>query len=216
MEDRDKTKNQLISELDELRQRNADLEVKETERRQAEEALQERMRLEHIYQNIAQTTLSTLDRDEILNRLSEYTIAAGVFRSMSISLPDYEANSVTVAMELVCTADGTVERNSGNVGITRALDSKDILAETVRTGELQVAVEWDERFDEQVPPERFKGQVAYFIPVKNEDTVVAVLATGSTVEEKEQMLKRIDTLPPFLDQLAIGPGERLVVCPGRA
>ena len=63
---------------------------------------------------------------------------------------------------------------------------------------------WDDRFDAEVnKPEEREGQVSYLIPVKREDEVLAVLGVGSWIEEKEETLRRIETMGPLLDQVAI-------------
>jgi PAS domain S-box-containing protein len=204
MKDEEKPKEQLIHELAELRQKIAELDASEAEHVRIEEEYLEKNRLQTIYKQIAQITLSSLNLDSVLDNVGKKIVEAGLFRSMAISLPDYESNSVETVRAFVYRGVGAVVLGeSDDVGRRYSLDSKDILAETVRTGEVQVAVEWDERFDRESPREYHIGNVAYFIPVKKEDRVLAVLATGSTLEDKELTLQRIDTLQPFLDQLAI-------------
>jgi len=174
-----------------------------TERKQAEEALQERIHLEHVCQSIAQTILSPLDMGDILDRLGQHVVDAGIFRSCAISVPDYDRNRVRTVRGFVVREDGSTDRESGDVGVERSLYSGDILAEAVRTGQLQVAEGWDERFDSRHGPEYHEGTVAYFIPVKKGEQVVAVLATGSTIEEKEATLEKIQGIGFLVDQFAI-------------
>lgn len=85
------------------------------------------------------------------------------------------------------------------------LDDKDIVAEVARTGEMEVVVGWDEeRFNPSVAdPAEYQDRVSYFIPVKQKDRVLAVLATGSRIVEKEEVLHRIEVMQPLLDQVAI-------------
>ena len=192
----------LEDKLVQLDEANRELEREVTERKQAEEALQEKIRLENVCQKIAQTILSPFDRDEVLDHLGPHIINVGIFRSLAISLPDYESNSVEVVRVFNRLEDGSIKQGA-DVGRRYSLNSKDILAETVRTGERQVAVEWDERFNGSHDPDFHRGSVAYFIPVKKGGQVVAVLATGSTIEEKEETLQRIGDIGFLLDQVAI-------------
>ena len=63
---------------------------------------------------------------------------------------------------------------------------------------------WDRRFDQRVdPPEGYIPKASYFIPIKRGDRVLAVMATGSDLEQKEEMLRRIEAMQPLLDQVAI-------------
>lgn len=163
----------------------------------------EKDRLLAAVHQINQEILSTSDQDALLDALAEQIVKTGIFRSMAVSLVDYESNCVEVVRNYTRNGDVVQKEPSGVVAIQHDLDSKDISAETVRTGQLQVAVEWDERFDGRLSPETHKGQVAYFIPVKKDNRVVMVLATGSLVSEKEETLSKIDIIQPLLDQVVI-------------
>ena len=92
-------------------------------------------------------------------------------------------------------------------GIAYNLDDDNITPLTARTGKLQmITTETDPRLDDRlVKHERkeWKGKIAYFIPVKREDRVLAVLGTGSPPEQKNQTLRSIETMEPLLNQLGI-------------
>jgi two-component system, cell cycle sensor histidine kinase and response regulator CckA len=182
-----------MEDLQSLEQRNRELEEKDG--------------LLTAFQQIAQTALSSLDLDHILDHLATQIIQMGIFRSLAISLVDEKARQVTQVRSVSRSVpDHTPQGNPDEIGINYSLDDKDILAETARTGEFQVAIEWDERLTgtpKQELASGRRGQVAYFIPVKREDRVLAVLATGSTIEEKEAMLHQIQVMQPLLDQIAI-------------
>ena len=155
---------------------------------------------------ISRLTTSSLDREQVLDTVGGQVVRRGVFRSLMIALVDRQAHRVKVMRSFIREEDHITETNE--FGISYDLDDRDILAETVRTGETQIGVEWDERFtppahDPNFKPESRRGKVAYFIPVKAHDEVVAVVATGSTVEDQEETTQRLAELQPLWDQLAI-------------
>ena len=176
-----------------------------TTRKQAEELLEENDRLLKAYHQIGQAILSTMNLDEILKTLAEQIVAVGIFRSLAISLVDNENRYVEQVLGLQMEASGISWYIDGS-SPRYPLDDKDILAEAARTGERQIAVGWDDRFTLRsgMKGEGFyEGHAAFFIPVMHKDRVVAVLATGSTIEEKEAILHRIEIMEPLLDQVAI-------------
>ena len=64
---------------------------------------------------------------------------------------------------------------------------------------------WDDRFDRRFGvPERYPDdRVSYFIPIRKGDETLAVLATGSNLSRKDEMLRRIDSMSSRLTQAAI-------------
>jgi len=169
--------------------------------------LDEKNRLLTAFHRIGQTILSTLNLDSVLDNLASHVIEAGLFRSLMIALVDEENQTVTVVRSFIKQKGSifdTIERNGLHYEGPYRLDDTNITAEVARTGQRQVIVEWDPRFDRLVDtPEGKKGKVAYFLPIKYKERVLAVLATGSQVEEKEEVLRRIDQVNPLLDQFAI-------------
>lgn len=176
-----------------------------TQRKEAEKQLKENERLLKAYRHVGQTILSSMNLDEILKILAEQIITAGIFRSLAISLVDEEHQYVEQVLSF-CVGENGYDWDIDGSLPRYPLDDKDILAETARTGQMQVAVGWDDRFTLRpgMKRENFnEGHVAYFIPVKQQDRVVAVLATGSTIDEKDEVLHRIESMEPLLDQVAI-------------
>ena len=168
------------------------------------ESAPEKARIEYAIQQIAQVSLSSLRFDDVLDNLTKHIVGAGIFRSLAVSVPDYESNIIKTHRATVRRSDGSwIDSEAGDLGVTTDLDSKDVLAETVRKGEIQIAVEWDERFDARNARERYENNVAYFIPVKKGQKVVAVLATGSTVDQRQEMLAKIEMLRPLLAHVAV-------------
>ena len=169
------------------------------------ESLEEKERMLTAFDQIGLVTLSSLDLEQVLDNLAKQIVDAGIFRSLMIALVDEQTRSVEVVQNLFRDADGTMARRLDEViGIRYDLDEDNITAEVARTGKMQVIVEWDARFDKSVSkPEDYGGQVAYFIPVKQGDRVLAVLATASRIEEKEERLHRIEVMRPLLNGVAI-------------
>ncbi len=90
------------------------------------------------------------------------------------------------------------------VGFRYSLNDDNVTAMTARTGEMQVLDEWSDNLDRRTNTWRERqGKVAYFIPVKREDRVLAVMATGSQMDDKEAVLARIESMQPLLAQVAI-------------
>jgi len=172
--------------------------------------VEERDRLLAAFGRIGETMLSSLELDRILDRLIDELLAAGIFRSLMIALVDEERHCVEVVRSRHrYMADGTAvppkaQDNSDVVGAVYDLDDENITADVARRGVLTVTEEWDERFDRRFSSrENSQGQVAYFIPVRQQDRVVAVLATGSRSDEKAQYLRQIEVMGPLLGQVAI-------------
>jgi len=175
--------------------------------------LQRRESLIQGFQKIGRTALSTLDLDRILKDLAEQVIRAGFFRSLMIAIVDHEERRVDVMRSFVNRRDeetwlrGTIDpRDNDKVqGISYDLDLDDnITAQVARQGEMKVLVEWNENYDARIDDkDSTRGKVAYFIPVKKGDDVLAVLATGSEIEEKSETLQNIEIMQPLLEQAAI-------------
>ena len=77
-----------------------------------------------------------------------------------------------------------------------------LAASTVRAGKMIVIDGWDDRYGED-PKENYSDKISYFIPVKQHDKVLAILATGSTFADKEAVLRRIEVMQPFLTFVAV-------------
>ena len=158
------------------------------------------------YNQISQTIQSSLDLETVLHTLAVETIKAGIFRSLMVALVDPKEETIAVVWNMV-TEDANLPpeqwTKSDIIGIQYALDDDNITAEVARTGDLRIIEEWDDRFDPDIEGlEDRKGKVSYFIPIKQGDQTLAVLATGSALQDKEDVLHRIDLLEPFFDQVA--------------
>ena len=196
-----------------------------TERRRAEVALldkaeelartnavlAEKERLLNAFQRIGQVTLASLDMEQIVDRLAQELVRAGIFRSLMVALVDNDTRSVEVVRTFRCQMDenevpipgSVIERTQDLKGLRYGLDDENITAEVARTGQMQVVDGWDERFDSRVDDPGEPTKVSYFIPVQRGDEVLAVLATGSVPAAKEEMLARVDAMQPLLNEVGI-------------
>ena len=219
--DANKSREQLLDELVALRRRVHQAEETEAELAQTNQKLQERDHMLAAFQRIGQSTLASLDLETLLDNLGREIILTGVFRSLMIALVDEEAQQVEVVRSLIHR--GLVWRQdfaSDNEAISPAselkgrhpdvtnfrydLEDDNITAITARTGQMQVIEEWDQHFDQRFNrPDERRGKVAYFIPVKRKERVLAVLATGSAMADCDEVLYRIEAMQPLLNQVAI-------------
>ncbi len=224
MKEEHKIKEQSIDELLELRQRVAELESEtepkppkgegELDRRtigssRTDRTLGEKERLLLAFRKITQTALSSLDLEQILDNFAEQIVSAGIFPSLMIALVDDQNQSVEVVRNLTYRViNGTVVpyfRPSDRkvIGTRYDLNDSNITARVAREGEMKVIEEWDDRFDRSFDrPEYRSGRASYFIPVSYGDQVLAVLATGSLIEEKEEIIHRIEVMRPLLNEVA--------------
>ncbi len=174
-----------------------------TERADAE--LAETRRILAAYERIGATVLATPDLDDILDTHAREIVAAGVFRSLMFALVDHAGGYVEVQAAWSRARDGAVWKTPPlPVRVRYALDDPNITADVVRTGRMQVVTGWDERFDARIDraDSYDPDKVAYFIPVKRGDTVLAVMATASDVADRELTLARIGAMSPLLTQVA--------------
>jgi PAS domain S-box-containing protein len=219
------SKNTLIEEILLLRAR---VEAFERPRPQAED---DNQRLLKSFGHMGELILDTLNRDEIVERLAWHIVQAGHFRSLMVAAVDEEQHHIEVVANYVCvrnypenprftpggtsiTSVPTVSVNKAGrvlrsdekiVGLKYDLDDNNITPTVARTGQMEVIDGWDQRFDKfSGSSEQMRRNVSYFIPVKKGGRVVAVLATGSSGDQKELMLHTIDLMQPLLTQVAIG------------
>ncbi len=168
------------------------------------EQVEDRLRLEQVYRNVAHMALSSLNLDGVLDNLGIHIVQADIFKTLSISLVDYDHNQVEVVRSFVCEGEGvTVHKEHHGMGIRYGLDATDPIAIVARTGEFLMIEGYDKRFTTTRAPKHFANKAFYFIPVVAKDKTIAVLATSSPLEKKEEMLKNIDAIQPLLDQVIL-------------
>jgi signal transduction histidine kinase/HPt (histidine-containing phosphotransfer) domain-containing protein len=196
---------------DQVERLNAALQIEMRQQSQeislSDAQLEEKNRLLTAFQSISRSMMTSLDREKVLDALVIEVIKAGIFRSLMVALVDWDTKTVQVVRSVNLKdidENGFIKSKSDVIGITYGLDDPNITAEVARTGELQIVEEWDPRFDRNIEaPEMRKGKASYFIPVLHNNQAIAVLATGSTLDEKQATIERIDKLGPLLDQVVI-------------
>lgn len=167
--------------------------------------LREKIDILQAFHEINQLILSNATLDEILGSFAQKVVQIGFFRSLTTAVVQKEINSITILSGWMPFGEG----ENQPVHTQRDLDGSDILADVVRSGQLEVIEGWDEkRFDktaiEAHDLDSYRDKISYFIPMKDGDEVVGVLATGSTKAAKAETLRKIEILAPFLDQFALG------------
>ncbi|MDA0709139.1 MAG: ATP-binding protein [bacterium] len=173
--------------------------------------LEEKDALISSLQEVSHRSFSYLNRDELLDNFAKQIIQAGIFRSLMIALVDSETETIEVVRafqtERPDGPDGRIEliNYEETCGTRYRLDDENITPLTARTGELQMVVSksdtrLDQRLEEGV---RWNDKVAYFIPVRRGEKVVAVLATGTVRKDRESFVNRLKLLEPLFDQLGI-------------
>ena len=173
--------------------------------------LEESSRLLDAYQGIGQLALSSLDVDDVLDRVSQEIVRAGIFRSLMLALVDEEQQSIEVVRNYMCERDARrqpipgslIEPLPGVIGLRYSLDDDNITAQVARTGQMTVIEGLDPRFDPRVEEPAVQTKISYFFPVTRGDRTLAVMATASTPEQKEETLRRIRAMPALLSQVAI-------------
>ena len=165
-------------------------------------------RLLSAFQKIGAALLTSLDLNEVLDILAEEIISAGVFRSLMVALVERSPDEVVVVRSLSrCTGQRKLTDSpsvdKGRLRKRYSRQSSNIVAEIARTGVMEVIDGWDDRFEPDSKHEPFSDRVSYFIPVSNEQGTLAVLATGSTIAQKADTIRRIQTMQPLLDQAAV-------------
>lgn len=171
------------------------------------QAFIETERLLAAYHTIGQILLTSQDEAQILSRLVTLIIDAGLFRSLAVALVDKEENCIRIIESKRIVNDHIVDTNDK---ITVSLDSPDIMADVVRTGKFEIIEGWDsKRYSnaKNIPLEKLKEEhekkIAYFMPIKHNNNVIAVLATGSTRNDRIDTEHRIKVMWPLLDQVAV-------------
>lgn len=166
------------------------------------------------YERIAHAALGSLELDEVLGMLVQEVVRAGLFRSMTIALVDWQRRSVDVMRGALNSrlrdgapvSESEITIRDAYAWASYPLDGENAMAAVARTGEMVLVESGDDpRLDRRYDPNpAFWGdKVAYFFPVKRGDVVLAVLATASTRMRKDETIGRIQSLQPLLSQVAV-------------
>jgi PAS domain S-box-containing protein len=163
-------------------------------RTEAETRLQETLAL----QQLSQALSSTLRVDEILSIFFEACIKEIGFEFVQFCLVDKYQNRVK-AVAGVGVSESNIKRAN------RALDSRDILADIVRTGKTELITGWDDRFDRDTfEAEGHADWVRIFTPVTFQQQNIGVVEAGfnkNTYQSFEETQVRL--LKAFINQTAL-------------
>ncbi|MDA0336628.1 MAG: histidine kinase [bacterium] len=193
----------------------------------------ERERMLTDLRRIGSATLESLELDHVLDTMAQQVVHAGILRSLMVAVVDHRNHVICVARNYLSFEgrykDGigrvrpgadiiespTVSRREGGrlvfsdqriIGTTYDLDDDNITPTVARTGQLTVIDGADRRFDERfehVDDNVRAATVSYFIPIKRDGRVLAVLATGSSQTDRAETLRRIEAMAPLLEQVAV-------------
>ena len=172
---------------------------------QQSQLLEDKNRLLYAFEEIGRSLLTTLNLNEILDILSVEIVKVSAFKNMMVALVDDEHQFVEVVRRVhTDPLSEIISQISLEGPLQYDLDDPNITAEVARTGKMQIIEGWDDRFDRNVSnPKELKDRAAYFIPIKKDNHVLAVLATGSLISEKPAMMASLETIHPLLDQVAV-------------
>ncbi len=173
--------------------------------------LNEKDKLLSALQEVSHRSLSYLNQDEIIDNFAKQIIQSGILRSLMIALVDHETETVEIVRafqrNLPEGPDGPVHilNHPKTCGTRYHLSENNITPLTARTGEMQIADSIsDQRLDTKFEDDQdWDDKIAYFIPVKREDKVVAVLATGTRHKDKNLFLQHLQFMDPVFNQLGI-------------
>lgn len=157
-------------------------------------------------QRAVQTVTHSLDRQRVLKTLLELMTDGFGFDFATVSLVDPDREVI----QSVCGV------NADWVSVAvHTLDSDDIQADVIRTGQTEILTGWDERFDKNIW-ERFghKNMVRIFMPLAVMDPVTGERENIGTLEagyhhrpgeecQEHVIREQAHLLQPFVDQAAV-------------
>ena len=165
--------------------------------------IEEKSQSLNAFQTIDHTLLNTLDIDQLLEAVLEHILTTKYFRSLVVFLVDYPKQTMQGVRDAFYSK-GIINHRPGKLNTYHLADTQKIMPKVVKTGQLQIIDSPnDPHLDAPVPSNQWKKKVAFFIPVKFENQTLAVLATGCPLDQKDNILNRINLLEPFLNHMAI-------------
>ena len=161
------------------------------------------------FEEISQAILESLDLDRVLDTLAVQIVETGIFRSLMIALVHEKSETLQVVRSVNRVLDPENNTIKSKVSTHKMLGQhfdiktdQGLAPTTVREGKMIVIEGWDDRFGDDLK-HTYNDKISYFIPVKQRNKVLAVLATGSTFEDKDAILHRIEVMQPFLTFVAV-------------
>jgi GAF domain-containing protein len=164
-------------------------------RREAEERLRETAALQQLSQSLART----LQVSEILDIFFRASLdVIGGFDYIMLSLVDKQQQRVSVVGGVGVT-DSHIKKAS------HSLDSSDIMADIIRTGQTELITGWDERFDKETfESEGHEEWVRVFTPVSLRQENVGVVEAGFRKGGYQRVHEsQINLLKAFISQTVL-------------
>jgi GAF domain-containing protein len=164
-------------------------------RREAEVRLRETAALQQLSQSLART-LQVSEIFDIFFRASLDVI--GGFDYLTIALVDKHQQRITVVGGVGAT-DSHLRRTG------YPLNSDNVMAEVIRTGQTEVIAGWDDRFDPALLPADEQSEwVRLFTPVSLRQENIGLVEAGFRRRSKESLHEsQINLLKAFISQMAL-------------
>ena len=184
-----------------------DLVSKEEHQQLTSETLNERERMIEAIRHLTDHITTEVDLGDLLNTMSVQIVEYGILRSLMIALVNDKEHSVRVASAVYQSPQkGLVIKTAaeGVIGTTYDLDDENITAVVARTGVRSIVDGWDDRFDKNISSRAgSKVNASFLLPIKIGDKIIGVMGTGCPQPEKENVLRKIDSMKPLFDQVAV-------------
>ena len=163
----------------------------------------------HALNRITRDLLDTRDPAQMFQILEQGILSTFHIRSLVIAAVDREKGGVEVvrAYPLASTA------SPDPIGWRFDLSHPDILCDVARTGRIEVIDGWDPRYHERIeeadgrkvfrqrPRDFNRESTSFFVPILAGDRAIGVVCTASPQTDKQLVLRQIERMRPFFDQV---------------
>ncbi|MSS73835.1 MAG: hypothetical protein EXS64_20465 [Candidatus Latescibacteria bacterium] len=158
---------------------------------------------------ITRDLLDTRDPAQMFQILEHGILGTFHLRSLVIAAVDHEKGGVEVVRAYPLAS----ETSSDPIGWRFDLSHPDILCGVARTGRVEVIDGWDPRYHERIvetdgrmafrqrPRDFNRGSTAFFVPILAGDLVIGVVCTASSQADRQLVLRQIERMRPFFDQV---------------
>lgn len=164
------------------------------------------------FESVGQILPPTMPVDEVVQYLVEKILWLGNFRSLKFALVDWDAHLIRVLEDVSYanlengrkTSASFLKQHREQVGQVYSLDAEpdDPVCRCAVTRDVVCIVNGNDRYIKTRPDSelaQWQGKAAYFVPLVHKDQTEAVVATGSPIEDEDEMLAWIEFIRPFLN-----------------